>query len=181
MKSTEMNLFSAKEQSLLMSTERTRLSKLTLDELGDILTLVRRARDKYSSLHRRQATTSIDSARARSASASDNSRTLRKAEIFDDALARVSTSLASAARVSRDELKKERLAAARGHTVSAPSKGSKKSSGTSTTKPTRKGGTSRTAAGLDGKGHVTKRRMSDTRATNARVQAKRDSPRSKSA
>ena len=134
--------------------------------------LVRRARNKYSKLYRRQSAASVEAAGKRSASGSSNSRTLRKAEIFEDALARVSTALAGAARTSRDELKQERLAAARGEGAAArkaTAKGSGKPSGTART--------TRTGSGSGGKGHVTDRRAASTRASNARSQAKRDRPR----
>jgi hypothetical protein len=178
---TELSLFSEKEQTILVATETARIAKMSEDELGDLLMLVRRARNKYSTLHRRQATASIDAAHKRAAAASSNTRTLRKAEIFEDALARVSASLASAARASRDELKKERLAAARGQkaTMSAkastkgPAKGSAKTSG----QPKGMARTTRTGSGSGGKGHVTDRRAGAARATNARSQAKRDRPR----
>jgi hypothetical protein len=174
-------LFSEKEQTILVATETARISKMSEDELGDLLMLVRRARNKYSTLHRRQAATSIDAARKRAAASSSNTRTLRKAEIFEDALARVSASLASAARASRDELKKERLAAARGEKAAASTKASTKASvkGPAKTSAQRKGmaRTTRTGSGSGGKGHVTERRAGATRATNARSQAKRDRPR----
>jgi hypothetical protein len=172
---TELSLFSEKEQTVLVATESARIAKMSEDELGDLLMLVRRARNKYSTLHRRQAATSIEAAGKRSAASSSNTRTLRKAEIFEDALARVSASLASAARASRDELKKERLAAARGEKAAAPVKNSAKSSAPA--KSTGKARTVRTGKGSGGKGQVTERRVGATRATNARAQAKRDRPR----
>jgi hypothetical protein len=180
---TELSLFSEKEQTILVATESERIAKMSEDELGDLLMLVRRARNKYSTLHRRQAATSIEAAGKRSAASSSNTRTLRKAEIFEDALARVSASLASAARASRDELKKERLAAARGEKAAAPVKSSAKSSAKNSAKSstpaksTGKARTVRTGKGLGGKGQVTERRAGATRATNARSQAKRDRPR----
>ena len=177
MSPTELSLFSEKEQTILVVTESPRVAKMSEDELGDLLMLVRRARNKYSTLHRRQAATSIEAAGKRSAASSSSSRTLRKAEIFEDALARVSAALASAARASRDELKKERLAAARGERVAAPVKSSAKTSSKSAAKPTGKALTTRTGSGSGGKGHVTERRAGATRATNARSQAKRDRPR----
>lgn len=173
MNPTELSLFSEKEQTILVATEKARMAEMSEDELGDLLMLVRRARNKYSKLHRRQASASIESAGKRSASSSSNTRTLRKAEIFEDALARVSTALAAAARVSRDELKQERLAAARGE----DSPTSRASGGTGPGKPSGTARTTRTGSGSGGKGHVTSRRAASTRASNARSQAKRDRPR----
>ena len=88
MKPTELtSLFSAKEQTLLVATEPLRLAAHTEDELGEILLLVRRARNKYSGLHRRQASATVPAVGRRAATQSTNLRTLRKAEIFEDALA----------------------------------------------------------------------------------------------
>lgn len=173
MNPTELSLFSDKEQTILVATEKPRMAEMSEDELGDLLMLVRRARNKYSKLHRRQATSSIETAGKRSAASSSNTRTLRKAEIFEDALARVSTALAAAARVSRDELKQERLAAARGETSETQGASRKSGSG----KPGGTSRTTRTGSGSGGKGHVTGRRAASTRASNARSQAKRDRPR----
>ena len=163
MKPTELHLFSASEQTLLVATERPRLEQMSEDELDDLLSLVRRARNKYTKLYRRQSAASVQSAGKRSASGSSNQRTLRKAEIFEDALARVARALATAARVQRDELKAERIAAARGES-GAPSRTGRRPAGTSGSAQTGNRG-----------GHVTKRRAASTTATGARNQARRDS------
>lgn len=178
MKPSDLSLFSEKEQTLLVATEKRRMADMTEDELDDLLTLIRRARNKYSKLHRRQAATSIEAAGKRAAASSSNERTARKAEIFEDALSRVATALAAAARVSRDELKRERLDAARA--AGAPTKG-----GGRTTSPAKPSGSARplrsnpgrTGSGSGGKGHVSGNRAGSTRATNARSQARRDRPR----
>ena len=54
---------------------------------------------------------------SRAAASSKNQRTRAKAEVFEDALARVSRRLAALARQSAAELRAERLAAARGPVV----------------------------------------------------------------
>jgi hypothetical protein len=163
MNPTELSLFSDKEQTLLVATEPKRLKEMSEDELDELLTLVRRARTKYTKLYRRQSSTSVQAAGKRSASGSSNQRTLRKAEIFEDALARVARALSAAARAQRDELKAERIAAARGESGS-PSRTSGRPGTTSGSAQTGKRG-----------GHVTKRRAASTTATGARNQARRDS------
>lgn len=171
MKASELSLFSSGEQTVLVATEPARLAKLTEDEIADLLVIVRRARTKYSTLHRRQSAATIAAAGKRSAASSSNTRTLRKAEIFEDALARVSRALAVSARASRDALKAQRLAAARGTGSSARKKSTTSKTGKARTKPTT------TQSGPKATSHVTKQRMSSTRATNARHQARRDRPR----
>ena len=92
------------------------------DELGDALLLVRRARNKYSTLHRRQSSATVAEVGRRAATQSQNLRTLRKAEIFEDALARVSRAYANAAKAAAAQIKSERLALAKAATVTAPTR-----------------------------------------------------------
>jgi hypothetical protein len=125
MKASEISLFSTKEQELLVSSEPKRLVDLDEDELGDLLTRVRRARGKYVDLHRRQSAATIRAAGKRSAAGGSNERTARKAEIFEDAVSRVARYLSQAARASASALKEERLAAA-GAVSSPASSGTKR-------------------------------------------------------
>ena len=111
MNPTELySLFSAKEQTLLVATEAARLKDLSEDELDELLTMVRRERNKYSKLYRRQSSASVAAASSRAGTSTSNQRTRRKAEIFEDTLARVSRALSVAARASANELKRERVA-----------------------------------------------------------------------
>lgn len=162
MNPTELDLFSANEQTLLVATEPARLKQMSEDELDDLLTLVRRARTKYTKLYRRQSASSVQAAGKRSASGSSNQRTLRKAEIFEDALARVARALAAAARVQRDELKAQRIAMARGES-GPPARTGGRAGNTSGAAQTSKRGD-----------HVTKRRAASTTAKGARNQARKD-------
>ena len=120
MNPTELALFSANEQTLLVATEPARLALMSEDELGDALLLVRRARNKYSKLHRRQGSATVGEVGRRAATQSQNLRTLRKAEIFEDALARVSRAYATAAKAAATQLKSERLALAKAATATSP-------------------------------------------------------------
>ncbi len=109
---SELRLFTKNEQALLVDTERKRLDPLTEDELDELFTRVRRARNKYLKLYRRQSATLVADHASRAGTDSSNQRTYRKAEIFEDALARVARALATAARATSKQLKEERLAAA---------------------------------------------------------------------
>ena len=75
---------------------------------------MRRASRKYRKLHRRQASAQVRADRGRGKAAAKNQRSAVKAEVFEDALARVSRSLSKAAKESAAELKAERLAMAQG-------------------------------------------------------------------
>jgi hypothetical protein len=77
---------------------------------------VRRARDRFVQLHRREVGEHVDAARARGVASVAPRRSASKAEIFEEALARVSSSLARAARATAASLRAERLAAARSAT-----------------------------------------------------------------
>ncbi len=123
MNPSDISLFTAKEQTLLVSTEPARLEKLSEDELADLVTLVRRGRNKYRDLDIRQSRKAIKESGRRSVSSTSNSRTLRKAEIFEDALSRVSRFLSRAARARANELKDARIAAARGEREAAKAAG----------------------------------------------------------
>lgn len=113
MNPTELySLFSAKEQTLLVATEAARLKDMTEDELDVLLTMVRRERNKYSKLYRRQSSALVEAKSSRAGTSTSNQRTRRKAEIFEDTLARVARALSVAARASANELKRERLQAA---------------------------------------------------------------------
>lgn len=129
MRASEITLFTAKEQELLVSSEPKRLAGLDEDDLSDLLGRVRRARGKYVDLHRRQSVATIKSAGKRAAAGQSNERTARKAEIFEDAVSRVARSLSKAARANATALKDERLAAA-GAVSSAASSGTKRAPAT---------------------------------------------------
>jgi hypothetical protein len=101
------------ELAILRDTESSVLVALDEDELLDLHTRVRRVRNKHVGQYRRQAGARVGEARARGAAYSRGHRARDKAEVFEAALARVSTALAKAARHSAAELRAARIAAAR--------------------------------------------------------------------
>jgi hypothetical protein len=178
MNPTELALFSTSEQTLLVATESARLKGQSEDDLGDLLLLIRRARNKYSGLHRRQGSATVSAVGRRAATQSQNLRTIRKAEIFEDALARVSRAYAAAAASAARTLKSERLALAQAATVPAAAKGSKAqgkvaAKGTATRGQTER----RTAAGrgvVPAAATASPSRRGSSKAQGARRQAARD-------
>lgn len=164
MKPTEMFLFTEKEQTLLVDTETKRLEDLDEEALATLLSRVRRARKKYTDLDRRQSVGAMKTTGRRAATSSSNERTRRKAEIFEDATSRVALRLSRVARETANQLKRERIDAAR-RSSSQPATGNRSSAtkGSSanakTSKeilsPARKGATSaankRTQARKDGR------------------------------
>lgn len=166
MNPTELHLFSSKEQTLLVATEPARLAELSEDDLDDLLTLVRRARNKYTKLYRRQSADLVAASSSRRGTSTSNQRTKRKAEIFEDALARVARSLAAAASATAKELKRERLDAAKA-AKGTPAVAQAASRGGASATPA---GTSRRAKGPN----TSPSRQASTKAKGARSQAKRD-------
>ena len=174
MNPTELTtLFSAKEQTLLVATEPARLVGQTEDQLGELLLLVRRARNKYSGLHRRQAAASVSAVGRRAATQSQNLRTLRKAEIFEDALARVARAYSGAARAAASELKSERLALAAAATTTP--KPAKAAAPKSTTRSGKTAGTTAAGRGVVPAGASSASRRASSKSQGAKRQAKRDS------
>ncbi|CAN5438509.1 hypothetical protein BH10ACT3_BH10ACT3_09770 [soil metagenome] len=122
MKKSTSKLLNKDERDLVRATDAKRLAKLDTDQLVELHTRVRRARNKYLKLHRRQAGAQVDADRARGVAATKNQRTAVKAEVFEEALSAVSSQLASASKKSAAKLRKDRLKAAR----PSPKKGAAK-------------------------------------------------------
>jgi hypothetical protein len=152
------------ERVVLLETERPGLLSLEEDDLIALHTRVRRARDKHVKLYRRQASARVADAGGRGRARPANLRNLEKAELFEDALARVSRQLAAVARRSAAELKAERLASARAMRGSGPKKPSPLPAAPGQQAPRAE---RRSPAAL--------KQRAGTQATGARKQAKRDS------
>ena len=165
MNPTELDMFSATEQTLLVQTERDRLAEMSEDELDALFTRVRRARTKYTKLYRRQSADLVASKSSRAGTSTSNQRTKRKAEILEDALARVAAALGAAARATARELKAERLAAAKAAKGSPRTQGAKGAATTSTGKSSGKTPSGRSTS---------KARQASRKSSGARNQAKRD-------
>ncbi|GIH95663.1 hypothetical protein ACFFMN_40005 [Planobispora siamensis] len=108
-----LNSLTEAELLLVRETAPERLAELDEDALLDLHIRVRRARTKHVKVYRRQAAARVEETGGRGKAYARNSRTRAKAEVFEDALARVSEQLATAARASAAALQDERLAAAR--------------------------------------------------------------------
>lgn len=98
---------------LVRETKPRQLNKLDEDELLALHKRIRRARNKHVKNYRRRAALGVEEQAGRGASRPKNARAAQRAEIFEDALARVSGRLEVLARRSAEELKAARLAAAR--------------------------------------------------------------------
>ena len=101
------------QADLVLATEPAQLADLTEDELIELHQKVRRARDKQVNLYRRSASARVATKAGRGAPRPANRLFAERAEVFELALARVSTRLGVVARAAAAALRAERLAAAR--------------------------------------------------------------------
>jgi hypothetical protein len=150
------------EQALLRAVEPRELKRLDEDGLVELHDRIRRARNKYSKLYRRRAGERVTTDRSRSRASTANAKAARKAEGFEDALAKVSHRLAQVAAAAAEELKTERLAAARRRPAPATTPNATKSAGTPRSTTTKK----RTP--------TSEKKRATTKASNKRNQAARD-------
>lgn len=171
---TQKLLSSLSESDLLLvrETAQGELSALDEDGLLELHTRVRRARNKHVGVYRRQATARVSAKGARGKARPANANNGARAEIFEDALARVSRQLGVAARQSARELKDERLALARKETPKAAP--AVKPARSSAVKP-RVAAKPRVLADKTRQSPGRKKREAGSIATGARRQAKRDS------
>jgi hypothetical protein len=108
-----LNSLTDAERLFLADTSKEALSELDEDQVIDLHTRTRRMRDKYVKNYRRAAGAAVATRGGRGLSYERNQRDRGKAEVFETALARVSRRLSTLATQSANELKKERIAAAR--------------------------------------------------------------------
>lgn len=107
------SVLSERDKQLVLETEPKRLRELGEDELIELHGRVRRARTKHQTNYRRASSSQVRKDRARGKASATARRDAARAEVLEEALARVSRRLAFAARAAADELRAERLAAAR--------------------------------------------------------------------
>jgi NADH dehydrogenase/NADH:ubiquinone oxidoreductase subunit G len=169
-----MHTLNDADGDLIRETERARMAELDEDALVDLHKRVRRARNKYVKRYRREAAGNVQEKGSRGKARPKGKHNAAKAEVFEDALSRVSRQLAATARRSAQDLRAERLTAARGASSPAgPARASaprtaKKASARKAASPTvDRDARPRTPAST--------KRVASSRATGARRQARRDS------
>lgn len=154
-----------REQALVAETQPARLRELDEDQLVELHGRVRQARTKFVTLHRRETGARVVEAGGRGLANAGPRRSASKAEIFEAALARVSASLAKAARRSAAALRDERLAAAGG--VATPT--------TARPRAARDVAPAAAPARRAARQPIERKNTAATRSAGARRQAKRDS------
>ncbi len=101
------------ERLLVAQTEPAHLSALDEDEVSAVHTRIGRARNKYVGIYRRGAAGRVSERGGRGKAGVESGRDRAKAEVFEEALSRVSRRLAVLAAESARTLRDERLASAR--------------------------------------------------------------------
>jgi len=96
-----------------MVTEREAMATLDEDGVSELHNRIRRARNKYTGQYRRGASARVTEAGGRGKARPANARNAARAEVFEEALNRVSRRLAALSRQSVADLRAERLAAAK--------------------------------------------------------------------
>ena len=91
------------EKDLLREAEPKRMAELSEDELIDLHKRIRRARNKYAGIYRRQGSAKVRKKGGRGLAKEKNSRNAGRSEVFEDALARVSAQLADVAAASAEQ------------------------------------------------------------------------------
>ena len=167
-----INSLPESEWLLVKETERSALAGLSEDDLLALHSRVRRARSKYVKNYRRAAGARVAAAGGRGKAHPQGSRDRDRAEVFEAALARVSTALSAAARRSAAELKTERLAAAQAvRSAGAPGAGV---SGGSKVAPKKRTSVNTRTGDRDVVSPRSLKKGASSQAQGARRQAKRD-------
>jgi hypothetical protein len=169
MSKATLNSMSRGERDLIGATDAGNLRTLDEEALIALHGRVRRARDKHVQLHRREVAAQVAVKGGRGMASAPPRRSASKAEVFEAALARVSTALARSARESAAELRAARLATAK-RTASG---GARR---TATRATTSAADASKNSAGSRSRGRrpVERKSVASARASGARRQAKRD-------
>lgn len=107
-----LSTLSEPELALIRETEPDRMGELDEDGLVELHARIRRARNKYVKIYRRRAAARVPEKGGRGFARPKNARARGKAEVFEDALSRVSERLAVVARAGAEALREERLSAA---------------------------------------------------------------------
>lgn len=168
MNKSQLAILTDAERLLVMETTPQAMADLDEDAVAALHDRIRRARNKYTGQYRRSAAVRVPRSGGRGKAFGKNQRARDKAEVFEDALARVSRRLSVLAKQSAADLKAERIAAAQAAKAGQkPAAAGRQPAVPRATGPKKRG---------DGRTRSprTERNRADTRAQGARRQAKRD-------
>ena len=165
--SIPLGSLTSSQGDLIRETETARLAELDEDELLALHARIRRARNKYVGLYRRQGAARVAAKGARGKARPANRLNAERAEVFELALARVSKRIDVVARAAAAELKAERLAAAAAVKAgTGPDGAAAAGPGTGTAAASTRRRATKTTGGV--------KRDASSQSAGARRQAKRD-------
>jgi hypothetical protein len=171
MQKSQLAVLTDAERMLVLETTPQAMAGLDEDAVADLHNRIRRARNKYTGIYRRGGAQRVRSTGGRGKAFGKNQLARDKAEVFEDALARVSRRLGVLAKQSADELKAQRLADAKAAKAGQkPAAKAAEPAPARSTKPKKRGD-----AAL--KSPRTAKQRASTRAQGARRQATRDAKR----
>ncbi len=113
-------VLSDSERDLIRELEPDRLAPLDEDDLLALHKRVRRARNKHTKNYRRKAAKRVEETAARGEAHPGGAKSRLRAEVFEEALAVVSAELGQRAHAAAEDLKEQRLAAARANRGTGP-------------------------------------------------------------
>ena len=180
MNATLLAALNDNERLLVAETEPAALAQLGEDEAVDLHARIRRSRNKYAGLYRRNAAAQVAEKRSRGRARPASERAATKAEAFEEALSRVSRRVAVLARESAMRLRRDRLEAARAAKAGAgPDTMARTRPGPARNQPARPGSGRPSASAAAGdralRSPATEKRRAGTMASGAQRQARRDS------
>ena len=108
------------ELLLWRETEPQAMAPLDEDQVAELHNRIRRARNKYTGQYRRDASARVAQTGGRGKARTGNARNAARAEVFEEALSRVSRRLAVLSRQAAAELRTQRLSAARADRAAGP-------------------------------------------------------------
>ena len=163
------------EQSLIIDTRPKKIDTLSEDKLLDLHARVRRGRNKYKKNYRQSAAGRVKADRARGAASKKSRGDDERAEVFEDALARVSDRLAKAARKEATALRKKRLTAVKAQKAAKAKAAKARAAGKAKKKSPAKAAPKAAAKGkrTSTKTPVNKKSVAGQRATKARNNARK--------
>jgi hypothetical protein len=160
------------ERLMVAETERAKLAVLDEDAAIELETRIRRARNKYVGQYRRTASAAVAEHGGRGKARPENTTARMKAEAFEEALSRVSRRVSTLAREAAQQLRAERLAAAR---AVKESRGPDQAGAAATAAQKAPTAPGEPAGARLLRTPASEKRRAGTLATGARRQAKRDS------
>lgn len=174
MNTAQLSLLPVADREMVLLTTPAALAEMSEDEVLALHTRVRRARNKYQGLYRRGAAARVKGVGARGEARPRNLGARDRAEVMNEALARVARRLAALAKAEQQMLRAERLAEAAGAKGRNPKAKARADRTTPAPRRPRRTVAAKRTGDRSLRSPAAAKSRAATRATGARRQAKRD-------